>query len=372
MDPTSIPIQAILFALFAILTAALAAVIGPTYDNLFVPSMQAAALFPSLPPDPSGAGGFLAVAAAFSQYLVVSLVDPALVLVVLAVGLLYLVRATIPSIAPRLQGLFPRLVVGALLANFTLPVASALFGLASATYPVVAGFDGGAWQRWSNLGGFGLLSFSWDNGILAFVFAFVLLSVVLLLVAAIAVRNALLGVLLVLLPVFTLLWPVPALAPLARRGWLWFAELAFLPCVLVVPLELAVGSGSIVLLLGYLIAALASPAFLSLAGQSLTAAGMPGAGGVLAGGIQRGLASAGSGLESVLRPLGSVARGGSWAAPVAGAVRGASAAGPALALPVLAGSLLGSGGSRLLAHFAPAKPRSAPSPRIPPMRGAGR
>jgi hypothetical protein len=368
VDIGGVPIQVLLFSIFALLTAALNAVIGPTYDNLFVPGMQVGALFPALPPDPSGAGGFLSTAAAFSQYLVVNLVDPALVLVVLGVGLLYLLRATFPSLGPALRHLFPRLVVGALLANFTLPVAGALFGLAAATYPVVAGFDGGAWQSWDNLGGFGLFGASWDNGVLAFVVAFVLLSIVLLLALAIAVRNALLGVLLVLLPIFTLLWPVPQLAPLARRAWLWFAELAFLPCIMVVPLELAVGSPSILLLAGYLVAALASPAFLSLAGSSLTSAGLPGASGVLAGGVQRGLASAAGGLEGMARPLGAVAGKGGWAAPLAGAARSAAAAGPALALPVLTGSLLGSGGSKLLSHLSGSLRARGASPGIPAMR----
>jgi hypothetical protein len=368
MDLGGVPLQTLLFSIFALMTAALAAVIGPAYDHLFIPEMQVGALFPALPPDPSGAGGFLSTAAAFSQYLVVNLVDPALVLVVLAVGLLYLLRATFPALGPALRGLFPRLVVGALLANFTLPVAGALFGLAGATYPVVAGFDGGSWQTWQNLGGVGLFGASWDNGVLAFVVAFVLFSVVLLLALAIAVRNALLGVLLVLLPVFTLLWPVPQLAPLARRAWLWFAELAFLPCVLVIPLELAVGSPSIVLLAGYLVAALASPALLSIAGTSLTAAGVPGASGVLAGGIQRGLASATGGLEAMARPLGAVAGKGGWAAPFAGAARSAAAAGPVLALPVLTGSLLGSGGSKLLSHMSSTLRSHGPSPKIPAMR----
>jgi hypothetical protein len=372
MDPVSSSVQAILFALFAALTAALTAVIGPTYQNLFVPEMQTAALYPLLPGYPSGAGGFLQVAAQFSEYLVATLVDPALVLVVVGVAVLYLLRAILPSLAPRLRDLFPRLVVGALLANFTLPVAGALFGLAAWTYPVVAGFDGGAWQSWQNLGGVGFTNFSWDNGILAFVVAFVLLSVVLLLAAAIAVRNALLGVLLVLLPVFTLLWPIPALAPLARRGWIWFGELAFLPSVMVIPLELAVGASSSLLLLGYLVTALGAPALLSLAGQSLTGLGMPGASGVLAGGIQRGLASAGTGLESMLRPVGGLARKGGWAAPVAGAVKGASAVAPAIALPVLAGSLLGSGGAKLLSHLPHKKAPGTPPPRIAPMRRPGR
>lgn len=368
MDIGGIPLQVLLVSIFGLMTAALSAVIGPTYDHLFVPQMQGGALFPALPPEPSGAGGFLSIAAVFSQYLVVNLVDPALVLVALAVGLLYLLRATFPALGPALRGLFPRLVVGALLANFTLPVAGALFGLAAATYPVVAGFDGGSWQSWQNLGGSGLFSFSWDNGVLAFVAAVVLLSIVLLLALVIAVRNALLGVLLVLLPVFTLLWPVPQLAPLARRAWLWFAELAFLPCVVVVPLELAVGSPSILLLAGYLVAALASPAFLSLAGSSLTAAGVPGASGVLAGGIQRGLASAGSGLEGMLRPLGSLAGKGGWAAPLATAARSAASAGPVLALPVLTGSLLGSGGARLFGHLRSSLGAGGRSPHIPAMR----
>jgi hypothetical protein len=346
VDPPTIT-QAWLFALFAVLTAALDIVLAPTYNNLLVPMMQPSALFPAL--SSSGGGGFLATSASMSTYVLTNLVDPSIALVVVALGVLYLVRAGWGPI-PRLTNLLPRLVVAVLLANFSLPVAGVVLGLAGATYPVVAGFDGGAWESWTNLTGPGLFAFSWDNGALAFVLAFAVFSLLLLLVLLVAVRNALLGVLLVLLPIFTLLWPIPSLAPLARRGWMWFAELAFLPVVMIVPLELAVGSPSSVLLVGYLVVALGSPALLALGAGSLTAAGAPSAGGTLVGGVQRGLSSLSSGLAVGARPiLGSVAPGSS------GAVA-ARRIGNALDRPfpgsvaATGATLLGHGAERLLQH----------------------
>jgi hypothetical protein len=382
MDLSSAGVQALLFAIFAAATGAIAAIIGPTYDHLLVPELATGALYPTL--TASGGGGFLATAAQFSGYVLTGIVDPAIALVAVALGGLYLLRAVAGRLRPALASLLPRLVVAVLLANVTLPIASAILGLAAATYPVVAGFDGGLWQNWQNLGGYGLLSYSWDNGALAFVIAFVLFSLVLLLATAIAVRNALLGVLLVLLPVFTLLWPIPVFAPLARRAWLWFAELAFLPSVMVVPLELAVGSPSVLLTMGYLVVALAAPALLSAAGSPLTSAGVPGANGILAGGIQRGLTAATIAVDGLVRPSGAVLQRARGSAGLAGAVQRSAGRGPLLALPAFTSELLGHGSARLFGHIAervrgPAGsfggpggggPGRAGSWRAPPIRSA--
>ncbi|MGI0053180.1 MAG: hypothetical protein ACREC5_02735 [Thermoplasmata archaeon] len=342
-------IQVLLLTIFGVSTAVLAAVIGPTYDNLLVPSLATGALYPSL--SAAGGTGFLGTAATFSLYLLANLVDPAVGLVAVGVGLLYLVRAFLGAYGTKFANLLPRLVVAVLVANLTLPLAGAILGLAGATYPVVSGFDGGAWQHWVNLGGPGFVTASWDNGALAFVLAFAIFSVVLLLAAAVAVRNALLGVLLVLLPVVTLLWPIPTLAPLARRFWLWFAELSFLPCAMVVPLELAVGSPSIVLTLGYLVVALAAPSLLSLGAGALTGAGMPSAGGAVAGGIQRGLLAASVVAEGWAGPTGALLKGTAAAGIAGSAQRSAGRAGP-LALPAFSSEMLGHGSAKLFSHLA--------------------
>jgi len=250
-------VQAVVFALFAVLTGVLWAVTLPTYNDLLVPELLPGAAYPTLlGPGAGSSSSFLALAARFSEFLVANVVDPAVALVVLAVGAVYLARAVTAPTRVRLESLLPRLVVSIVLANVTLPVAAAILDLAGAVYPVVAGFDGGAWQSWVNLTGVAGLRYYWDNGLLAFVLSFVLFSLVLLLAIAVAARDAMLAVLLVLLPAFSLLAPIPVLAPLARRSWLLFGELAFLPVVVVVPLELAVGAPSILLLVAYLTIAL--------------------------------------------------------------------------------------------------------------------
>jgi hypothetical protein len=343
-------VRGVLFALFAGLTAAIAAVTGPTYDGLLVPEMAPAALYPPLPPTPGAPPTFLTEAASFSAYLVGHVVDPAVAVVAFGVGLVYLTRVLVPRIGAPLESLVPRLVLAVLVANFAVPIAGALLGVAGATYPVVAGFDGGAWQHWQNLDGFGALGFSWDNGVLALVITFALFSMVLILAAAVALRDALLGVLLVVLPIFTLLWPIPTLAPLARRAWILFGELAFLPCLVVIPLELAVGSPNILLLLGYLTVAVSAPSLLSIAGAQLTSVGFPSGGSAVTGGIQRGLAAGSASVNSFLRPL---ARPGSVKGP-AQLLQGVGAAGAAGALPatipVLAADVLGRSTGHLLRH----------------------
>jgi hypothetical protein len=366
-------LQAILFALFALVTAIVSAVIGPTYDNLFVPEMSPAALYPAFVGPAAGGSNFLAAAARFSTYLLANVVDPAIALLAIGVALLYLSKSLVARWSATLDGLLPRLVISVVVANFTVPIAGAVVSVAGSAYPVFAGWDGGAWQNWVNLAGWGQISFSWDNGALAFVLSLVEFALVLGLVLAVGVRDALLAVLLVLLPIFTLLWPVPPLAALARRAWLLFVELAFLPCVLVVPLELAVGSSSPVVLVAYLGVAIASPYLLSVAGTHLVAFGFPGAGGTVAGSAQRGLATAPRAASGYLGPSsGAIAGSGAGGRAVVGATRVAGSAAAPAAAPLAAVELVGHGAAHLVRHIATRArgPAGGPS-HLPPFRGGG-
>ena len=294
----------------------------------------------------------------------VHLVDPAIVVIAVALGLLFLARSFVGRETVRLEGALPRLVVYVVLANVTVPVAGAILDLAGSVYPMIAGFDGGAWQNWTNLTGPGSVGFSWDNGALAFILSFVLFSLVLLLTAAVALRDAILAFLIVVLPALTLVGAIPPLRPLARRAWLLFGEAAFLPCLLVIPLELAVGSASIFLVVAYLTLALASPALISVAGTQLTQLGLPGASGVLAGGVQRGLAVASLAVTSYARPLteltGSSSAGGKALGGASSAVSSASRGSLPATLPLAFGELLGQGAGHLFRHLSP---RSAPGRR---------
>lgn len=284
----NVVVQAILFALFSAGTAVLNLVIQPTYDNLVVPELAFPALFPTISHTGSNAG-FLSTAVQFSEFLLGNLVDPAIALVLVGLGGLYLVRSFSSRIGGRLESLLPRLVVALLGANFTLPLVAAALDLGGVTFRLVSGFDGGAWRHWENLSPDGGAAFSWDNGVLAFVVTFALFAMVLALATVVALRDALIAVLLVLLPIFTLLWALPPLASLARRGWTLLLELAFLPAVILIPLELAVGTSSVLLLLGYLSIAVGSPYLISISRTQLGGLGFPSAGGALTGGLQRGL-----------------------------------------------------------------------------------
>ena len=364
-------IQGILFALFADLTAIVTAIIGPTYDNLLVPQLQTSALFPSLLGSASGGATYLATAARFSGFVLSDVVDPAVAVVALAVGVLYLSRSVVSRYADALDALLPRLIVGVVGANFTVPIAGAILDVAGNLYPIVAGWDGGAWQHWVNLAGWGQVSFSWDNGAVAFVLSLVEFAAVFALILAIGIRDAVLAVLIVLLPIFTLLWPIRPLSPLARRGWLLFGELAFLPCILVVPLELAVGSSNPVMLVSYLAVAVASPYFLSLAGTHLVSFGFAGASSIVHSNAQRGLAVAPSAASSSLGPITSGARsGGSAGSALAGATRAAGSAAVPAAAPLLVGELLGQGSWHLVQHLRPPPKSSGPGPQAP-LRSGG-
>ncbi|MCI4365363.1 MAG: hypothetical protein L3K10_04795 [Thermoplasmata archaeon] len=366
--PTTV--RAILFALFAVLTAVVSAVTGPTYDNLLVPMLRPAALYPSLSGAPTGSGDYLTAAVQFSAYLLVQVVDPLVTLVAAGVALLFLARSVVSRWAESLSGLLPRLVVAVLVANFTLPITGGILGLAGSLYPVLADWNGAAWTQWVHLAGFGQFAFSWDNGALALILSVVEFLAVFGLVLAIGLRDALLSVLIVLLPIFTLLWPLRPVSAIPRRAWLLFIELAFLPCILVVPLQLAVGSSSPVLLVGYLGVALASPFLLSVAGTHLVAFGFPASGGTISGGVQRGLATTSSSASAIAGPsAGAAASGGAGGRALAGATRAAGTASLPAAAPLAAGAVLGHTALHLLRHL-PHGDRSGVGP-WPPMRPGG-
>jgi hypothetical protein len=359
-------LQAILFALFALLSAVLAAITGPTYDNLLVPELSGSALFPTLPPAAGAGSTFLTRAADFSTYLLENLVDPAIALLAIGIALVFLARPFVGRWTGSPEPLLGRLIVAVVLANFTVPIAGAVLSVAGAAYPTIAGFDGGAWRHWVNLAGYGEFTFSWGNGALTFVLSFVLFILVFLLALAIALRDALLGVLLVLLPIFTLLWPLRPLSTLARRGWLLFVELAFLPCVVVVPLELAVGSPTILLLVGYLSVAVASPFLLSMAGTHLTAFGFPGATGLVVGASQRGLGPTSSAGASYFNAATDRLRGIRPAAGAGAAIQRLGQTAPPLTAPLLVADFLGRGTTHLVQHLRASATRNSPgAPRFP-------
>jgi hypothetical protein len=189
-------------------------------------------------------------------------------------------------------------------------------------------------------------------------------------VLAVAIRDALLATLIVLLPIFTMLWPIRPLSAIPRRAWLLFLELAFLPCVLVVPLQLAVNTPSPVLLVGYLAVAVASPYLLSVAGTHLVAFGFPGSGGTVSGGFQRGLSTTSSGASAMATPsANALASTGPSGRAVSGAVHAAGTASLPSAAPLAAGTMLGHTALHLLRHL----PNGDPS-RLgpwPPLRGGG-
>lgn len=365
-------VQELLFSLFADLTALVAAVIGPTYDNLLVPELASGALYPPIYGAATDPSNFLAPAAHFSEFLLTNVVDPAMALVGLGVAVLYLVRSVSRRWAEQFDSLLPRLILAVVGANFAVPIAGAVLGLAGSLYPVVAGWDGGSWQHWVNLAGAGEVRLSWDNGVLAFVLSLVEFAVVFALVLAIGVRDALLAVLLVLLPVFSMVWPFRPLSTLARRAWLLFAELAFLPCVLVVPLELAVRSPSPVVLVGYLGVALASPFLLSVAGTNLVLLGFPSSSGTVGPAAQRALATAPSAPARFASPAlsGSGRGSGTAASAAAGGLRAAGSSAIPMVAPIAFAELLGHGAAKLARHVQGNGPAGPPG-RVPPLRPGG-
>jgi len=173
----------------------------------------------------------------------------------------------------------------------------------------------------------------------------------------------------VILPLLTLLWPFRPLASAARRAWLLFGELAFVPCVLVVPLELAVASPDPVLLVGYLSAALASPFLISVAGAHLVAIGFPSTGTTVQGGAARGLAATPAVATASFAPAASAVReSGAVGRAAAGTLRSAAAGSGPLAVPAALHELLGHGALSVARHVGRRADGNRSPPRLPPLR----
>lgn len=356
-------VQAILFAIFAAITGAVTSVAGPTYDNLLVPSLAPASIYAPLTGGGGATGGLFAAGTTMSNDLLVNIVDPLAILVFMGVGILYLVRAVIPSRAGKLADLAPRLVVGILLANAVLPVVGLLWDVAGAIYPVVYSYQGGEWQTFTNLVPNSAISFSWDNGVLSFIASLAILVLVLLLTFLVAFRDALIAVLLVLLPPLTLLWPLPPFSGLAKRAWRLFFEMAILPSALVVPLALAVGLPSLLLVLALFAVAVGMPQLISIVGNSLHGLGFPNAGSVVSQGLMGGVRSA-SGVATTAGRQGAAGLASALPKGVTGAVGGSL--GPASVAGGLAwgaGKGLGTLGTKLAqrAGGRTASPRAAGS-----------
>lgn len=371
-------VQAVLFALFAALNVLINTVIGPFYNNVFVPEMDPQALYPSYMAA-SHSSNIFSAGAAMSDYVVVNLVDPVAVLVIVVVGVLYLLRASLPGKSQVWTGLAPRLVLGVLLSNIVLPLSWLLWSLAALVYGPLFSYGGGAWQDYGNLVPIGGISFSWDNGVITFIVSLVLLSLVLALAFLIAFRDALIAVLLVLLPPLTLMWPIPPLSGFARRAWRLFGEMAFLPSLVVIPLELAVGSPSVLMVGGLLAVAVGMPMLITQVGASLSSSGFPHVGSITTSGVSGGydkatrassstMRSGMAGFSEGLHPPGSTGgkaallteRSGSRLSSVAGAAGGP--AGTAAAVMWGAGKGIG----RLGTHLMQSKDRVQANRTSPP------
>ena len=281
VGPLDSVVQAFLFTLFSGLTAILQAITAPTYQDLLVPELSRSSLYPPFP------GGSAVVLRRPDRILGLPRGPPR------GPGdrrrrgrpRAPLPRPLVPRAGDRPpRSALPRLVVYVVLANVTVPVAG--------RDPRPRGFrlpDDRRVRRWrvaelaephgpgrrSPSAGTTGRSRSSSPSCSSRSSS---CSIV-----AVALRDALLAFLIVVFPALTLVGAIPPLRPLARRAWLLFGEAAFLPCLLVIPLELAVGSASILLVVAYLTLALASPALISVAGTQLTQLGFPGASGVLAG-----------------------------------------------------------------------------------------
>ena len=149
-----------------------------------------------------------------------------------------------------------------------------------------------------------------------------------------------------------------------------FGELVFLPCAMLVPLELAVGAANVLELTAFLALALAMPALLSTAGTQLGQLGFPSAAAAFTGGLQRGFGSLSA--ASAAPGQGAIGAANAIKTPitsgVGAAVRTAGGTAFPASLPILAGEALGRSGFHLVRHLKGLADSQASSVRAGPVR----
>ena len=170
---------------------------------------------------------------------------------VLLVGIAYLYYDLFEQyLNTRLKTLLPRIVFGIILAYSSIWIIEALMVLGKATYVLFWNLPA-PFNNWQNPafitsisphvrvpGDFmGLLN-AIANGYLGFIWVFVIVMEVLSTLILIAVRDFLLALLLVVLPIASLLLIHPWTQRIGSRLWWLAVDLVFLPIIMIIPLAL--------------------------------------------------------------------------------------------------------------------------------------
>lgn len=269
-------VNTVLTLLFAIFNIFAWVTAQQTYDNLFIPEMKPYNLFPSLLN--GNQKNLFSASASLSNYILINIIDPILIILLLIIGFIYLGKVFLPSWNEKFRELIPRFVIATVVANFTVYISGIILEFGLATYIVLYGYGDKNWQHFGKL--YPLFVTPWgNNSLLEFILKVVVIFTIVTLSMVIAIRTSLIAVLIVLLPIGSIMWIFPQTRQYAKKIWVIFIEMVFLPFFVLIPLILATSINDtdtygFLLTTGMLLIAAGMPYFISNYGGSIAHMGM--------------------------------------------------------------------------------------------------
>lgn len=230
-------------------------------------------------------------------------VNTLFIIILLLVGVAYLYHDLFEQfLNTRLRTFLPRIVFGLILAYTNIYIIEALMTLAKGGYVLLYNAPGPfkSWQRpdflewiipeYAHAGTWWGGVLDWlAKGYLGFIWVFVVQLEVLSILLMVTIRDFLLAVILVLLPIASLLLIHPWTQRIGSRLWWLAIDLVFLPIVMIIPLMLlGLVRNSVSFTIAGLTIVIGSLYLIALEPFVLTGAGFSRAGTVLAGGLAGG------------------------------------------------------------------------------------
>ena len=255
--------------------------------------------------NPHGISGMMSGAVYLNGIILKDIVNGLVVLMFYLVGVVYLYADLFEQYLGRLKSIVPRVVIALILAYGSLYVLQFLMILGKYAYMVLYNIHVGTlgyWQNpdfFKNIGGhftpptisLGPINLGWLEGFfMDYIWSFLSVSLSIMLLMTVAVRDIALAVLIVLVPIASILLMTPWTQQIGSRLWWLTIDLIFLPFVMIIPLML-IGpvANRISFVIAGLVVAMGSIYLISKEPLMLRGIGFGEAGGHLSRGVTMGV-----------------------------------------------------------------------------------
>ena len=228
----------------------------------FLSLMRPSSLFPDLLNLPDykhvstrGITGMMSAAIYLNSVIVEKIVNVLVVFMLWVVGMMYLFADLFESFFGRLKSIIPRLIVALILAYGSVYVLNFGIMLGKYAYMVLYNIDIGALGVWKDPNFYNFVSNGFqppqvpaiskipgipqlEQWLLKYIWSFLSVTVALMLLMVVVVRDVLFAVLIVLLPIASIFLLTPWTTRIGERMWFLAMDLILLPFVMIIPLML--------------------------------------------------------------------------------------------------------------------------------------